>query len=293
MPIGQARRAANVHEHDFLDAYVADLGSVIDLDAIRSSGLHMGVDPLGGAGVHYWARIAERYSIDLTVVSEQVDPTFGFMTLDWDGRIRMDPSSPYAMRTADRIEGQVRHRLCLRHRPRPPRHRRPARRADAAQPLPGGCHRLSVSASPGWSAAAAVGKTVVSSAMIDRVAARLGRRLLRSPGRLQMVRRRAVRRLAGIRRRRKRRRLVSARDGTVWTTDKDGIAAALLSAEITARTGRDPGVYYGELARDLGRCAADRIDAPATVEQKRRLASLSPEAGCDQGAGGRSDRSTC
>ncbi|HZX82900.1 MAG TPA: phosphoglucomutase, partial [Reyranella sp.] len=181
LPITEARRAACVHEYDFLESYVADLGNVIDFDAIRASGIRMGVDPLGGAGVHYWARIAERYRIDLAVVSEQVDPRFGFMTLDWDGRVRMDPSSPYAMR---RLVGlKDKYDIAFSCDTDHDRHGIVAPSTGLMPPN----HFLAVAIDylfrhrPGWGAGAAVGKTVVSSAMIDRVAARLGRRLYEVP----------------------------------------------------------------------------------------------------------------
>ncbi len=278
VPFEQARHAASTHEHDFLDSYVADLGNVLDLAAIRSAGIRLGVDPLGGAGVHYWARIAERYGLSLEVVSQQVDPTFRFMTLDWDGRIRMDPSSPWAMQRLltlkDRFDiafgcdtDHDRHGIVSR----------------SAGLLPTN-HYLSVAIDylfrerHGWSPAAAVGKTVVSSAMIDRITARLGRRLYEVPvgfkwfvdgllnGSLAFVGEES----AGA--------TFSRLDGSVWTTDKDGIVPALLAAEITARTGRDPGERYAELAREFGETASDRVDAPATPQQRQRLAKLSPQA---------------
>ena len=144
MPLERARRAASTHEYDFLGAYVEDLGNVIDMEAIRASGIRMGVDPLGGAGVHYWPRIAERYGVDLTVISERVDPTFAFMTLDWDGRIRMDPSSSFAMQPLIAVKDRVRHRVRMRYGPRSTRHRDERRGLDAGEPLSGRCHRPSV-----------------------------------------------------------------------------------------------------------------------------------------------------
>jgi phosphoglucomutase len=277
LPIAEARRSASTREYDFLGAYVADLDQVLDFEAIRGAGIRLGVDPLGGAGVHYWSRIAERYRLNLEVVNEQVDPTFSFMTLDWDGRIRMDPSSPWAMQRLlalkDRFDiafgcdtDHDRHGIVTR----------------SVGLIPTN-HYLSVAIDylfrqrSGWSAQAAVGKTVVSSAMIDRVTARLGRRLYEVPvgfkwfvdglldGGLAFVGEES----AGA--------TLSGRDGSVWTTDKDGIVPALLSAEITARSGRDPGECYAALARELGDPASDRIDAPATPEQKKRLSKLSPK----------------
>jgi phosphoglucomutase len=277
LPFEQAMRAATTREHDFLDSYVADLGNVLDLEAIRSAGIRMGVDPLGGAGVHYWARIAERYGLNLNVVNEQVDPTFSFMTLDWDGRIRMDPSSTWAMQ---RLLGlKDRYDIAFGCDTDHDRHGIVTRSAGL---LPAN-HYLSVAIDylfrerQGWSPNAAVGKTVVSSSMIDRVTAKLGRKLYEVPvgfkwfvdglldGSLGFVGEES----AGA--------TFSRLDGSVWTTDKDGIVPALLSAEITARTGRDPGERYADLARELGEPASDRVDAPATPAQKKRLSQLSPQ----------------
>ncbi len=276
IPFDQARRADTTREHDFLSAYVADLGSVIDLDAIRSAGVRIGADPLGGAGVHYWARIAEHYKLDLTVVSDEVDPTFGFMSLDWDGRIRMDPSSKYAMQ---RLIGlKDRYDIAFACDTDHDRHGIVTRGAGLLSPN----HYLAVMIDylfrnrPRWGKDAAVGKTVVSSALIDRVTARLNRKLLDMPvgfkwfvdGLLDASLGFAGEESAGA--------SFSRVDGTVWTTDKDGIVPSLLAAEITARTGRDPGELYRDLVRDLGEAAADRVEAPATTEQKRKLAKLSP-----------------
>jgi phosphoglucomutase len=237
----------------------------------------VGVDPLGGAGVHYWAPIAERYGLDLTVVNEIVDPTFAFMTVDWDGRIRMDPSSPDAMQRLiglkDRFDIAV---AC------DPDHDRHGIVARSSGLLPAN-HYLAVAIHhlfqhrPQWGAGTGVGKTVVSSGMIDRVTAKLGRTLYEVPvgfkwfveglfgGSLGFVGEES----AGA--------SLLRHDGTVWTTDKDGIVLALLAAEITASAGRDPGEIYRDLTRELGEPFADRIEAPATPEQKRRLAALSPE----------------
>jgi phosphoglucomutase len=274
MDYAKARSAATTHEHDFVASYVDDLRNVIDMEVIRGSKVRMGVDPLGGAGVHYWGRIAERYGLDLEVVNSEVDPTFRFMTLDWDGKIRMDPSSSYAMRPLIALKDRFdvafacdtdhdRHGI-----------------VTASSGLMPPNHYLSVAVDylfrhrRGWRADAAVGKTVVSSAMIDRVAARLERRLFEVPvgfkwyvaGLLDGSLAFGGEESAGA--------SFNRFDGSAWSTDKDGIAAALLSAEITAATGRDPGQAYRELTRDLGEPFASRVDAPATPAQKRLLGKL-------------------
>jgi phosphoglucomutase len=277
MPFEPALRAATTREYDFLDAYVTDLGSVLDLDAIRSAGIRMGVDPLGGAGVHYWARIAERYRLDLAVVSEQIDPTFRFMTLDWDGRIRMDPSSTWAMQRL--IGRKDRYDIAFACDTDHDRHGIVTRNAGL---LPTN-HYLSVAidylfrSRPRWNREAAVGKTVVSSAMIDRVTAKLGRKLYEVPVGFKWFVDGLLDGALGFGGEESAGASFSRIDGKAWTTDKDGIVPALLSAEITARTGRDPGERYAELARELGEPAADRVEAPATAEQKQRLAKLSPQ----------------
>ena len=277
MTYERARRTATTHRHDFLKAYISDLGSVLDMDAIRGANIRMGVDPLGGAGVHYWARIAERYRLDLTVVNEAVDPTFRFMTVDWDGQIRMDPSSPYAMQglvgLKDRFD--IAFACDTDH----DRHGIVTRSGGLLAPN----HYLAVAISylcghrPAWHKEAAVGKTVVSSRMIDCVTAKLGRTLYEVPvgfkwfvdglqdGSLVF----GGEESAGA--------SFSRRDGSVWTTDKDGIVPALLSAEITATMGRDPSEIYGELAREFGEPVYDRVEAAATPAQKKLLAMLSPE----------------
>jgi phosphoglucomutase len=272
----KARAAGTTHEHDFLQAYVADLGNVIDMNAIRDAKLRLGVDPLGGAGVHYWAAIAERYRLDLTVVNPEVDPTFRFMSVDWDGQIRMDPSSSYAMQSLiglkDRFDVAF---ACDTD------HDRHGIVTPSAGLLPPN-HFLAVSAHflfshrPQWGGKVGIGKTVVSSQMIDRVAAQLQRRLFEVPvgfkwyvdglldGSLGFVGEES----AGS--------AFLRRDGSVWTTDKDGIAAGMLAAEITARLGRDPGEVYRELTRDLGAPLFERVDAAATPAQKKILAKLTP-----------------
>lgn len=278
MPHAQALRAATTHHHDFLGNYVEDLDHVIDMDAIRAAKVHIGVDPLGGAGVHYWAAIAERWRLDLTVVSNEVDPTFAFMTLDWDGRIRMDPSSVYAMQRLIAIKDRFDIAFAC-----DTDHDRHGIVTPAAGLLPPN-HVLAVAIDylfrhrPQWSASAAVGKTVVSTQLIDRVAAHLGRTLFEVPVGFKWFSQGLQDGSLGFGGEESAGAAFLRRDGTAWTTDKDGLIAALLAAEITARCGRDPGELYLELAGQLGQPVADRIEAPATAEQKKRLAALSPKA---------------
>jgi len=276
MALSEARSAATTHDHDYLGAYVADLGSVIDFELIRSAGLRLAVDPLGGAGVHYWARIAEHYRIDLTVVNEQVDPQFAFMTADWDGKLRMDPSSRYAMQRL--IELKDRYDIAFACDTDHDRHGIVTSSAGLLAPN----HYLSVAIDylfqhrSQWGATAAVGKTVVSSTMIDRVAERLGRSLFEAPVGFKWFALGLFDGSLGFGAEESAGASFLRRDGRVWTTDKDGIAAALLAAEITAGTGRDPGVLYRELCAEFGEFFADRVDAPATRVQKQTLARLTP-----------------
>ncbi len=277
IPLEQAQRASTTHSHDYLTAYVGDLGNAIDFDAIRGSGIRMGVDPLGGAGVHYWARIAERYKIDLDVVSAEVDPQFGFMTLDWDGKIRMDPSSSYAMQ---RLVGlKDRYDIAFACDTDHDRHGIVTRSAGLLPPN----HYLSVAIDylfqhrPQWSQAAAVGKTMVSSAMIDRVVARLGRKLVEVPVGFKWFVDGLFDGTLGFGGEESAGAAFLRRDGSVWTTDKDGIVPALLSAEITARTGRDPGALYRDLCTEFGESFADRVEARANTAQKQALAQLTPQ----------------
>ncbi len=272
----KALHAPTTHPHDYLNAYVSDLANVLDMDAIRGARIGMGVDPLGGAGVHYWGPIAERYGLNLTVVNEAVDPTFRFMTVDWDGQIRMDPSSPYAMQSLIRLKDRF--DIAFACDTDHDRHGIVTRNAGLLPPN----HYLSVAIyylfqhRPKWRKGAAIGKTVVSSRMIDLVTAKLGRKLYEVPvgfkwfvdGLLDGSLGFAGEESAGA--------SFARLDGTVWTTDKDGIVPALLSAEITARMGRDPGEIYRELAREFGEPVYDRVEAPATPEQKQMLAQLSP-----------------
>ena len=277
VPFDQARRAATTHEHDFMTAYVEDIGSVIDVGAISASGLRLGVDPLGGAGVHYWARIAERYHLDLTVVSEAVDPTFAFMTLDWDGRIRMDPSSAYAMQRLIGLKDQFDLSFAC-----DTDHDRHGIVCPGAGLLPSN-HYLAVMIDylfthrADWSPEAAVGKTVVSSALIDRVCTtRLGRKLFEVPVGFKWYVDRLLVGSLGFGGEESAGASFLRIDGTAWTTDKDGIVAALLSAEITARCKRNPAELYDELTQALGTPFGDRVEAPATPAQKQKLAKLSP-----------------
>ncbi len=273
----QALHAATTHRHDFLNNYVGDLGNVLDMDVIRGANISMGVDPLGGAGVHYWHAIAEQYGLNLTVVNEVVDPTFRFMTVDWDGQIRMDPSSSYAMQSLiglkDRFDiafacdtDHDRHGIVTQSAGLlPPNHYLCAAIFYLFQ------HR------PKWSKVAAVGKTVVSSQMIDFVAAKIGRKLHEVPVGFKWFVDGLLDGSLGFCGEESAGASFCRKDGTVWTTDKDGIIPALLSAEMTARMGRDPGKIYRELASEFGDPVYDRIDAPATVQQKRMLARLSPQ----------------
>lgn len=277
MPYERARRSPTTHAHDYIPAYVADLAQVVDMAAIAAAGLKIGVDPMGGAGVHYWQPIAERYRLDLTVVNPHVDPTFSFMTVDRDGKIRMDCSSPYAMASLIRLKDQF--DIAFGNDPDYDRHGIVTRSAGLLNPN----HYLAVAVwylcqhRPGWRADAAIGKTLVSSSMIDRVAAHLGRRLAETPvgfkwfvdGLLDGSYVFGGEESAGA--------SFLRRDGAVWTTDKDGFIMDLLAAEITAVTGRDPGEHYRALEAQFGSPVYERIDAPATPAQKQALANLSPD----------------
>jgi phosphoglucomutase len=276
IPYEKALRAATTHRYDYLNPYVRDLGNVVDMDVIRDKGIHLGVDPLGGAGVHYWAPIAERYRLDLTVVSDVVDQTFRFMTVDWDGNIRMDPSSPYAMERLIALKDKFdvafacdtdhdRHGIVTRSTGLlPPNHYLTVAIQHLFQ------HR------PKWSPDAGVGKTVVSSAMIDRVTAKLGRRLHEVPVGFKWFVDGLCDDSLGFGGEESAGATFLRRNGSVWTTDKDGIIAALLAAEITVLAGRDPGEIYSALTGEFGAPAYDRVEAPATPEQKKRLAALTP-----------------
>ena len=277
MPYEQALKAPTTHEYDFLNTYVNDLESVINMDAIRSANIRMGVDPLGGAGVNYWGAIAERYKLDLTVLNKDVDLTFRFMTLDWDGKIRMDPSSSHAMQSLIGLKNKFditfacdtdhdRHGIVTN---------------SSGLMLPN--HYLATAIDylfqnrPDWSADAAVGKTLVSSSMIDRVANKIGRKLYEVPVGFKWFAGGLFDGSLGFGGEESAGASFLRKDGSVWTTDKDGIAPALLSAEMTAVTGKDPGEIYKNLTDLLGEPCSDRVDAPATPEQKAKLSKLSPE----------------
>jgi phosphoglucomutase len=270
------RACAAVHAHDFMSTYVADLGSVLDMDAIRGAGLRLGVDPLGGASVAYWGAIGERYGLDLTVTNEAVDPTFRFMTLDWDGRIRMDPSSPYAM--AGLVGLRDRFDLAFANDTDADRHGIVTHGAGLMNPN----HFLSAAVAylfgggRDWPAEVAVGKTLVSTSMLDRVAASLGRQLLEVPVGFKWFVNGLLDGSVGFGGEESAGASFLRRDRTPWTTDKDGLIACLLAAEMTARTGRDPGEAYRALTDRHGAPAYRRIDAPATPAQKATLGRLSP-----------------
>ena len=276
MPYAQARKAATTHEHDYLHTYVADLAEVVDFDAIRSADVRLGVDPLGGAGVHYWRAIAEHHRIALDVLSETVDPQFAFMSVDWDGKIRMDPSSKYAMQRLIGLKNQYdvacacdtdhdRHGVVTR----------------SAGLLPAN-HYLTVLVDylyrhrPQWNVQAAVGKTVVSTALIDRVAKRLGRPLYEAPVGFKWFAPGLHDGTLGFGCEESAGASLLRFGGGAWSTDKDGLVPGLLAAEITAREGRDPGEVYARIAAELGQPHARRVDAVATSAQKAKLSKLSP-----------------
>ncbi|HZT01989.1 MAG TPA: phosphoglucomutase (alpha-D-glucose-1,6-bisphosphate-dependent) [Steroidobacteraceae bacterium] len=276
--VESALRAATTHEEDFISPYVDDLANVLDMQAIRAARLSMGVDPLGGAAVHYWEPINRKYGLDIDIVNPKVDPTFAFMTVDHDGKIRMDCSSPYAM--AGLLQLKDRYRVAFANDTDADRHGIVTPSAGLLNPN----HYLAVAIRfllthrPDWKATAAVGKTLVSSGLIDRVVARLRRPLREvpvgfkwfAPGLLEGSICFGGEESAGA--------SFLRRDGTVWSTDKDGLIMGLLAAEITARTGKDPGEHYRELTAELGTPWYTRIDAPATADEKTRIARLSPQS---------------
>jgi phosphoglucomutase len=277
LPWGRAKAAATTTEIDYITPYVADLKNIIDLDAIRAAGLKIGVDPMGGASLDYWAPIAELYGLDIDVVNPVVDPTFGFMTVDKDGKIRMDCSSPYAM--AGLIGLKDRFDVAFGNDPDSDRHGIVTRSSGLLNPN----HYLAVCIwylfqhRPGWRADAAIGKTLVSSSMIDRVAAHLGRRLAEVPVGFKYFVNGLVDGSYGFGGEESAGASFLRREGAVWTTDKDGIILNLLAAEITAVTGKDPGEHYRELEERFGSPVYERMDAAANRRQKAVLSNLSPE----------------
>ncbi|MBU6351143.1 MAG: phosphoglucomutase (alpha-D-glucose-1,6-bisphosphate-dependent) [Chloroflexi bacterium] len=286
LPWGRAKTAPCTHEYDFVADYVADLKDVLDLEAIAGAGLRIGVDPMGGASTAYWEPIAQTYGLDLTVVNRVVDPTFGFMTVDHDGKIRMDCSSPAAMASLIQLKEQF--DIAFGNDPDADRHGIVTRSAGLLNPN----HYLAVAVHylfqhrPGWRSDAAVGKTLVSSSMIDRVAASLNRTLAEVPVGFKFFVDGLLSGAFGFGGEESAGAAFLRRRGTVWTTDKDGILLNLLAAEITATTGKDPGEHYRALEERFGRSFYARIDAPANRQQKALLAHLSPEKVRAQSLGG-------
>jgi len=275
IPYERAYRAATTHAYDYVGSYVNDLDSVVDMEAIRSAGLRIGIDPLGGASVRYWQPIAERFGLQMEVVNDTVDPTFGFMPLDWDGKIRMDCSSPYAM--AALIGLKDRFDIACGNDPDSDRHGI-VTHAGLMNPN----HFLAAAVfylfthRPNWPRTAAVGKTVVSSSIIDLVAAKAGRELLEVPVGFKWFVAGLLEGSLGFGGEESAGASFLRRDGTVWTTDKDGIIADLVAAELMASTGRDPSELYDSLSTELGAPVYERIDAPATDDEKALLSKLSP-----------------
>jgi phosphoglucomutase len=276
-PYEKARNAATTHRYDYIAAYVNDLKAVVDMDAIRSAQPHIGVDPLGNASIAYWGPLAERYGLHIQVVNEAIDPTFRFMAVDWDGKIRMDCSSPYAM--ASLIALRDRFDIAFANDTDVDRHGIVTPSVGLLNPN----HYLAVAISylfrhrPGWPSQAAVGKTIVSSSLIDRVAVALGRKLIEVPVGFKWFVDGLIDGSCGFGGEESAGASYLRRDGTVWTTDKDGLILGLLAAEMLAKTGRDPGELYRELTREFGEPVYERIDAPATPEQKAALQQLSPQ----------------
>jgi phosphoglucomutase len=276
LPIQQARRASTTHQHDYVGAYVSDLNNTVDMNAIKAAGLKLGIDPLGGSGVVYWQPIAERYGLNLEIVNPAVDPTFRFMPLDWDGKIRMDCSSPYAMTNLIALKDRFdvafgndadndRHGIVTRSGLMNPNHYLAASIAYL------------FANRPGWKSDAGIGKTLVSSSLIDRVAAKLNRKLVEVPVGFKWFVNGLLDGSLGFGGEESAGASFLRRDGTVWSTDKDGIIMDLLAAEMMAKTGRDPSELYRDLTKELGEPIYERIDAPATPEQKAILSKLSPE----------------
>ncbi|HEX3674141.1 MAG TPA: phosphoglucomutase (alpha-D-glucose-1,6-bisphosphate-dependent) [Rhizomicrobium sp.] len=277
IPYERARKAACIHEYDYITPYVADLANVVDMDAILSAGVRIGIDPLGGAAVQYWQPLIERYKIAATVVNDAVDPTFRFMSVDWDGKIRMDCSSPYAM---TRLVGmRDKFDIAFANDTDADRHGIVCPSSGLMNPN----HFLAAAISylyanrPQWSATAAIGKTAVSSGMIDRVTGKLGRKLFEVPVGFKWFSTGLIDGSLGFGGEESAGASFLRRDGSVWTTDKDGPIMGLLAAEICARTGKDPSEYYASVTGDLGQSFYQRIDAPASTAQKKQLSALTPE----------------
>jgi phosphoglucomutase len=277
MPYERARKAPSTHLHDYIHPYVADLGNVVDMALIKSSGVKIGIDPLGGAAVHYWAPLIERYGVDATIVNTAVDPTFRFMTADWDGKIRMDCSSPFAM--ASLIAMRDRFDVAFANDTDADRHGIVTRTAGLMNPN----HFLAAAIAylfehrPQWGSKAAIGKTIVSSSIIDRVARKLNRRLVETPVGFKWFVEGLGSGAFGFAGEESAGASFLKRDGSVWTTDKDGIVMGLLAAEILGRTGRDPSQLFGTLTDELGVPYYERIDVAATPKQKSALKALGPE----------------
>ena len=276
IPYERARKSPRIHRHDYIGAYVPDLANVVDMATIRASGVKIGIDPLGGASVHFWQPIIETYGLDATIVNETIDPTFRFMPLDWDGRIRMDCSSPYAM--AGLIAMRDKFDVAFANDTDADRHGIVTRSNGLMNPN----HYLAAAIAylfenrPDWDAGCGVGKTIVSSAIIDRVATKLGRKLVEMPVGLKWFVDGLLAGSLGFAGEESAGASFLRRDGSVWTTDKDGLILDLLAAEITAKTKRDPSQVFDQLTAELGVPFYERIDAPATAEQKKLLAALSP-----------------
>ncbi|MBM4315049.1 MAG: alpha-D-glucose phosphate-specific phosphoglucomutase [Deltaproteobacteria bacterium] len=276
IPLERALKSGSVREYDYVTPYAEDLRNAVDMDAIAGAGLKIGVDPLGGAAMDFWDPIAERYGLSLEVVNRVVDPTFAFMTLDWDGKIRMDCSSPYAMEGLIRLKDRF--DIAFGNDTDVDRHGIVTRGAGLMNPnhyLSAAVHYL-FNNRPGWRESTAVGKTLVSTSMLDRVAADLGRPLYEVPVGFKWFVPGLLDGSCGFGGEESAGASFLRRDGTVWTTDKDGILMDLLACELTAKTGRDPSLLYHDLEERFGRCFYERIDTPATPEQKAALARLSP-----------------
>src|SRR6478752_297402 len=277
MPYERARKAPSTHLHDYIRPYVTDLGNAVDMALIKSSGVKIGIDPLGGAAVHYWQPLIEHYGIDATIVNTAVDPTFRFMTADWDGKIRMDCSSPYAM--ASLIAMRDRFDVAFANDTDADRHGIVTRTGGLMNPN----HFLAASIAylfehrPQWGREAAIGKTIVSSSIIDRVAKKLNRKLVETPVGFKWFVDGLGTGAFGFAGEESAGASFLKRDGSVWTTEKDGIIMGLLAAEMIARTGRDPSQLFADLTAELGVPYYERIDVAATPKQKSALKALGPE----------------